>query len=74
MRKAFTKKFNIRMIVVKMRILGLSKYNYYKEVIIMEKEPLRIKKRGEDGSEVITIYTSSPLSFLLGRNEAYFRF
>lgn len=36
-------------------MFGLSRYNYYKEVIIMEKEPLRIKKRGEDGSKVITI-------------------
>lgn len=34
---------------------GLSRYNLYKEVIFMKNEPIKIKKRGEDGNRVITV-------------------
>ena len=34
---------------------GLSSYNFHSEVNFMKKEPLKIKKRGEDGNKVITV-------------------
>lgn len=34
---------------------GLSRYNFDKEVKIVKNEPIKIKKRGEDGNRVITV-------------------